>query len=122
MRRESACITVYCTCRGGNRRCVLPMVFVLIWCLEDGGAGYPMPPSQVVGSVWRVGWLPDPGLLSRRPESAAGGRRYWSPPGIGTMCLSFSFSFVREPHGKTYKQEASGRHTIKKQGPGIQVR
>ena len=34
------------------------------------------------------------------------------------LCLFF---FVRE-HGKTYTQEESGRNTIKKQGPVIQVR
>ena len=39
-----------------------------------------MPPAHVVGSVWRIGLPPEQGLLSRRLESAAGGRWYWSPP------------------------------------------
>ena len=39
VRREAAVITVCCTHRGGNRQCVLRMVFVVIWCLEHGGAG-----------------------------------------------------------------------------------
>ena len=80
---EAAGITVYCIHRGGNGQCVLPTVFVLIWCRELGGAGYLMPPSQVDGSGWRGGWLPEPGLWSRRLESAAGGWRSWSPPVLG---------------------------------------
>ena len=45
------------------------MVFAWIWCLDDGQAGYRMPPWQLVGPVWRLGRPLEPGLPSRQLES-----------------------------------------------------
>ena len=61
------------------------MVCAWIWCLEDGRAGYRMPPWQLVGSVWRLGRPFEPVLPSRRLESAAGVRWYWCRPGLGEV-------------------------------------
>ena len=55
-------------------------------------------------------------VVGRPCRSPGAGKR---SPAFGPRCGCVFFFFVRE-HGKTYN--ANGRRTIKKQGPGIQVR
>ena len=60
VRREAASITVYCTRRGGNRRCVLLMVFVWIWSSSPGGRAIRCRRPSLLARCGGVG-----GLLSQ---------------------------------------------------------